>query len=251
MKITELLVESEQIQEGPLLNKLGTAMGTVAGTAAKGVGALAGGVAGMKAAAKKGFKAGKQQVAKAGDKPAVKADPAQAAPAQPAGDSATAQGVKSGINKALGAQAFAVDPNVPSAQDGGAQAAQQPAAKPAPAAQPAAPAAAAAPAATADQTLYMKVKADISKLDKKGKQRIMSMLQKELGSAPAAAPAKPAAQPAPAAKPAPVQKAVRGKPVKVGGAAPDAKPAAKTVQTAGKENKGTMVAEGFSLFRKH
>jgi hypothetical protein len=240
MKITELLVESQQIQEGPLLNKIGSAMGNVAGTAAKGLGAVAGGVAGMKAAAKKGFKAGKTQVAKAGDKPAVKATPAQAAPAQPAGDSATVQGVKSGLNKALGAQAFDVDPNVPSAQG------QKPA-QPAQQTSQSQQAAPTAQQAAQAQTVYMQVKANIEKLDKKGKQRILALLQKELGSSPTA---QPAAAPAPVQQTAPRSVRTGNKKVQTTSAKPAAKPAAQKV-TASKENLGNMVAEGFTLFRKH
>ncbi len=61
MKINEVL------NEGPFLNKIGTAVGNAVGTAAKGVGAVAGGIAGLGAAAKKGFAAGKSTVAGAGD----------------------------------------------------------------------------------------------------------------------------------------------------------------------------------------
>jgi hypothetical protein len=59
----------------------------------------------------------------------------------------------------------------------------------------------------AGQTMYAQVKANIDKLDKKGKQRILQLLQKSMaapaakpaaGAAPAAAPA---ATPAPAAEP--------------------------------------------------
>jgi hypothetical protein len=81
----------------------------------------------------------------------------------------------------------------------------------------------------AGQTLYAQVKAQVGQLDKKGKQRIMQLLQKSLAQ-PAAAPAKgaapaagaqaaPAAQPAanPAANPAqaaPAQTAPAAEPVK-------------------------------------
>ena len=46
MKISEILVESQQVDEGPLLNKIGAGIGKVAGTVAKGIGAVAGGVVG-------------------------------------------------------------------------------------------------------------------------------------------------------------------------------------------------------------
>jgi len=44
MRINEILVESA-LEEGPILNKIGSGIGKVAGTVAKGVGAVAGFVA--------------------------------------------------------------------------------------------------------------------------------------------------------------------------------------------------------------
>jgi len=67
MKITEILVESKELKEGPILNKIGTAVGRGAGAAAKAVGAVAGGVAGLGKAIKKGFQAGKATVGGADD----------------------------------------------------------------------------------------------------------------------------------------------------------------------------------------
>ena len=57
MRITEILTESQlqQLDEGPILNKIGTTVGNVAGGVAKGVGAVAGGIAGLGSAFKKGF----------------------------------------------------------------------------------------------------------------------------------------------------------------------------------------------------
>jgi hypothetical protein len=72
MRINELLVESQQLDEGPF----GQAVGKAVGGVAKGVGAVAGGIAGIPGAVKKGFKAGKAAVS--GD-PAV--DATQPAPA--------------------------------------------------------------------------------------------------------------------------------------------------------------------------
>ena len=57
MKIIELVEARDPLEEGPILNKLGTMAGNAVGTVAKGVGAVAGGVAGAWDAAKKGFKA--------------------------------------------------------------------------------------------------------------------------------------------------------------------------------------------------
>ena len=219
MRIQEILIESHQLDEGPILNKIGTAVGKGVGTLAKGVGAVAGGVAGLGSAVKKGFQAGKATVGGAGDDPAAPA--AGAAPAaKPKGFLA---GVKAGQSQGISALTN------PAADE------EDPAAAPAPAAG-AAPAGAATtpPSATdinkagpkgtaaakplqgaskvaaaktgaalagqdqaqAGQTMYTQVKANIDKLDKKGKQRILQLLQKSM-SAPAAEPA-PAAGAAPA-----------------------------------------------------
>lgn len=123
--------------------------------------------------------------------------------------------------------------------------------------------------AQAGQTMYSQVKANIDKLDKKGKQRILQLLQKSM-----AAPAKPAAGKSlpntmanapvsktntakpgnPNAVPAPVAPAATTtapagkKPVRVTGKKA-AQPAPQQ-QMAGKINTGSMVLEGFSLFRK-
>ena len=67
MKIHEILIESHQLDEGPILNKISSAVGKGVGTLAKGVGAVAGGVAGIGDAVKKGFQAGKATVGGAGD----------------------------------------------------------------------------------------------------------------------------------------------------------------------------------------
>jgi len=71
MRLNEILTEDQELQEGPLLNKIGTGIGNVVGGVAKAAGAVAGGIAGLGAAAKKGFQAGKQTVAGAGDEPAA------------------------------------------------------------------------------------------------------------------------------------------------------------------------------------
>ena len=161
--------------------------------------------------------------------------------------------------------------------------------------------------AQAGQTMYTQVKANIDKLDKKGKQRILQLLQKSM-AAPAAGGAAPVGKPAAGGAPAntmanaPVSKTNTAKPgnpnaAPAAGAAPAAEPAAgqsapkktggkvagqvsmtpsavakrakrtaaasansagagafgqmaKQAQTAGKINTGSMVLEGFSLFRK-
>ena len=362
MRIQEILIESHQLDEGPLLNKIGTAVGKGVGTLAKGVGAVAGGVAGLGSAVKKGFQAGKATVGGGGD-----ADPAAggAATAKPAAGGASTQpkgflaGVKAGQNQGLSA---INDPNVVGKSSSGAAAgAEDPAAvaatpAPAPAAGATTPPSAtdinkAGPKGTAQakpiqgtvakqaaaktgaalagqdqaqagQTMYTQVKANIDKLDKKGKQRILQLLQKSM-SAPAAGGAAPtgAAPAAGGAMGAMAGQLAKGTPPAAGGAAapttmanapvsktntakpgnPNAVPAAeptaapaaptktggkvagqvsqtpgavakrakrtaaasaktagagafgqmaKQAQTAGKINTGSLVLEGFSIFRK-
>jgi hypothetical protein len=186
MKITEILVENQQVDEGPLLNKIGAGIGKVAGTVAKGVGAVAGGVAGLGSAVKKGFQAGKQTVAGAGDEPAADAGAAPAANTATSGTTpATKAAPKTKTTPAAsGAPATSAPASNTTPAASGAPATSAPAASSAPASEPA-----------AGGTAYAQVKANIDKLDKKGKQRILATLQKEVGAAPAAKPAAPAAKP--------------------------------------------------------
>lgn len=213
MRINELLNESEKLEEGPLANKIGTAVGKGVGTLAKGVGAVAGGIAGLGSAVKKGFSAGKATVAGGGDE-----EPAAAGTAPAAGGAADSSAANKSVAGAFkqGLAGNKIKTDMPAAPAGGGAApADKPAAAPAaqPAAEPAAttePAAAASPATApagggaapaggaaanpaadkAGQTMYAQVKANIDKLDKKGKQRILQLLQKSVGApAPAAAPA--------------------------------------------------------------
>jgi hypothetical protein len=186
MKITEILVESQQLDEGPLLNKIGAGIGKAAGTVAKGIGAVAGGVVGAGKALAKGYQAGKATVGAAGDDTGT--DPAGTDATEPAaGGTATTTPAAKTKPAAGGAAATS-----PTASGTAPAATNAPAAKtksavggtPAPAAGGAAPA--------AGGTAYAQVKANIDKLDKKGKQRILQTLQKEVGAAPAAT-AKPAA----------------------------------------------------------
>jgi hypothetical protein len=361
MRIQEILIESHQLDEGPILNKIGSAVGKGVGTLAKGVGAVAGGIAGLGAAAKKGFQAGKSTVSTGGDDadPAATGAPAGgtgAATGAPAGGAGAAVGGASGAaagqavggatatkkpaaggasggsstkpkgfiagvkaGQAQGLSAFN-DPNVVGSSSSGTTPAageEDPAAADVTTPPSAADINKAGPAGTAQakpiqgtaakqaaaktgaalagqdqaqagQTMYSQVKANVDKLDKKGKQRILQLLQKSL-TAPEAKPAAGgamgamagqlakggAAQPntmanapvsktntakpgnpnaAPAAEPAPVAPAATTtapagkKPVRVRG-----KKAAQPVpqqQMASKINTGSMVLEGFSLFRK-
>jgi hypothetical protein len=241
MKISEILVESKQLDEGPLLNKIGSAVGKGVGAVGKGVGAVAGGVAGFGAAVRKGYRAGKATVASGGDY--------YDTPTPNSGDygKTSKDGSKIWNNKTKSWEPYdnsTAEPGAASAADApaaGAAPANAPAAPAnAPANAPAAPEAGAAPAAgaaptaqqinkagpkgtavakaqtgkagqalakttqavagqdqtAAGQTMYAQVKANVDKLDKKGKQRIMQLLQKSLG-----APAAPAAAAAPAPAP--------------------------------------------------
>ena len=284
MKISEVLVESKQLQEGPILNKIGTGVGKVAGTLGKAVGAAAGGVVGLGKAIKKGYQAGRDVVGMAGDKakqpaqagnqtPAQATQPTAAQGAQAAAPAAPAQAAtaaQADPTAAAPAQSTAAPPSTSQINKAGpkgapmARAVQGAGAKQA-LARTTAATAQQAPDAAAD-TLYSQVKANVEKLDKKGKQRLLVLLQKSIaqhatrtkpaaapGAAaqPAAAPATPTAPPAvgATAKPAPAGK----KPVKIASkkkapAAPAA-PAAQP-QTASIVHNGKVIAEGLSLFRK-
>jgi hypothetical protein len=178
MKIHEILVESQQLDEGPMLNKIGSGIGKFAGGAAKALGAVAGGVVGAGSAMKKGFQAGRDTVAQAGD------DEAEApATTQPA---ATTQGAAPAAEPVGGATAQPTAGDVNKAGPSGTAPAKplQGAAKVA--ADKTAAATAGQDQAAAGQTMYAQVKANIDKLDKKGKQRILQLLQKSLTAAPAA-----------------------------------------------------------------
>jgi hypothetical protein len=216
MRINEILTESQQHQldEGPIgsaLGAVGRGIGKAVGGVAKGVGAVAGGVVGAGRALKKGYQAGKAVV---GDDPDPNAgqpgytDPAPAA-AAPAGGAPAAAAPAGGAPAA--APAAAPSGAAPSTQDINAQGP----AGTAPA-KPQTGAAGAALAKTtaavdkqtstkAGETVYAQVKANVDKLDKKGKQRILQLLQKSMATPdpkPTAGAPKPGAAPAPAADPA-------------------------------------------------
>ena len=205
MKITEILVESHGLEEGPMLNKFGSAVGKFAGGVAKGVGAVAGGVAGAGTAMKKGWDAGKAAVARAGD------DEPEAAAGGPETQPSATDINKDGPAGTAQAKPLQGQAKVAADKTAAATADQDP--------------------ATAGQTMYSQIKANIGKLDKKGKQRILQLLQKSMAAPEpqAAAPKAPAAQtaaPKPAPKPAPT--AAQDAPVKPAfGGEPEA-PAAQT-----------------------
>jgi hypothetical protein len=195
MKIIELVETREPIEEGPILNKLGSMAGNAVGTVAKGVGAVAGGVAGAWNAAKKGYQAGRATVGAAGDTapaagPAAgqgtTAAPAAAAAGQPSGQpAANTQPAPTQAGPTAGQGATAAPAAAGQGGNGGGAATQQPAANPA----------------------IASLKAQIDKLDPASKKQLLTTLQKggqaAAPEAPAAAPEAPAAAPeAPAAEPA-------------------------------------------------
>ena len=217
MRINEILTESQlqQIDEGPKLDAAGRAIGGVVSGAAKGLGALAGGVRGAFTALKKGYQTGKAIV---GDDP----DPNAGAPGYTAPADKTAAPTPVADPKA--APTPAPDPKAAPTPAPDPKAAPTPSTTPPSAADinaqgpegsaPAKPqtgdagkALAKTDAVTdkqtttkAGETVYAQVKANIDKLDKKGKQRILQLLTKSL-SAPVAPPVKTPA-PKPAADPA-------------------------------------------------
>lgn len=221
MKINEILVEHQQLDEGPL-GSLARGAGKVIGGVAKGVGALAGIPGGIKKAFQKGKQAstdvigGTGQGADAAAPDAAKNEPddlatAAAARAQAAGDNepaATPADSGTGYKPADITQK-SIDQQGPK---GTAPASMSSATK--------AAVAKTAQAADGDptkaaQTLYAQVKSQINQLDKKGKQRILQLLQKSMTAAPAAPAAAPAAEPAaaPAAAPATTTPAATTPPV--------------------------------------
>ena len=232
MRINEILTESQlqQLEEGPIgsaLGAVGRGIGKVAGGLAKGVGAVAGGVVGAGRAMKKGYQSGKAFV---GDDP----DPNKGQPGydgSAAGTAPAAGGTAPAPAASGAAPAPTSSTTPPTAQDINAQGPAGTA--PAKAQTGAAGQALAKTTAVVDkqqaqsqekanQTVYAQVKANVDKLDKKGKQRILQLLQKSVAAPAPAAGATPAANPggAPAAAPA-------ADPAAATAAAPAADPAAK------------------------
>jgi len=195
MRINDLLTENQQLDEGPL-GTVGKAIGKGVGGLAKGVGAVAGGIAGIGGALKKGYQTGKATVAGQPDPnaepeaPATKptagaaptqaaptqAAPTQAAPAAAAGTAPTAQQINKAGPKGTapaktqtGAAGQALAKTTAVVDKAQSQSQEK-----------------------ANQTVYAQVKANIDNLDKKGKQRILQLLQKAV-AAPAAEPAAGAA----------------------------------------------------------
>jgi hypothetical protein len=212
MRINELLVESQQLDEGPF----GQAVAKGVGGLAKGVGAVAGGIAGIPGAVKKGFKAGKSAVQ--GDPAAdtTQTAPTQTAPAAAASTQAAPvkkPGLLQKIGKAAGefkqgyqqGQSDIAEPattatDINAQGPKGTAAAKTQSGAAAQAIQKTAQATQGASAEKVGQTVYAQVKSQINQLDKKGKQRILQLLQKSITTPPATpAAAAPVTTPAPAA----------------------------------------------------
>jgi hypothetical protein len=216
MRINEILTESQlqQLEEGPKLDAFGRGIGKFAGGVARGVGAVAGGAVGAYNALKKGYQSGKAVV---GDDPDPGAGaPGYTDPVDPAArtaNTAPAPGEVAPAANRSGPTPATVDSPAPapstttppSAADINAQGPQGSA--PAKAQTGDAGRALARSTAVVDktqaqnqekanQTVYAQVKANVDKLDKKGKQRILQMLQKSMSMpAPGAAPKAGAAAP--------------------------------------------------------
>ena len=198
MRIQEILTESqlEQLDEGPLdaigsvAKGAGKLAGKVIGGVAKGVGAVAGAYGGIK----KAFGAGKQastdyigNVGKGTNVDVGDADPA-AAPTGGGAAAPAAAPAGGGAAAPAAAPAAASTTTPPTAQDINAQgpAGTAPAkAQTGAAGQALAKTTAAVDQQTTDkagQTVYAQVKANVDKLDKKGKQRILQLLQKSMAA---------------------------------------------------------------------
>jgi hypothetical protein len=277
MKISDILVESKQLNEGPFTQSIG-----------RGFGKVAKGVSNIGKDLKTGFKAGYsgEQPPAAPNAAPVKQPPAapNAAPVKKK-ENPTWAGVKQGFSRAFGSGSNYYDTPTPNSGEYGKlsrdgskiwnnkskswEPYDTSTAEPANATAAGAGAAPANAPADAEpttqqinkagstktpqtqqggQTMYAQVKANIDKLDKKGKQRIMQLLQKNLGAPATNAPATntPAGvQPAVDSR-APAEKSAR-KPAKPTQAEIDAdreRIMGSIVRT------GKVVAESFSLFRK-
>ena len=242
MRINDLLTENQQLDEGPL-GTVGKAIGKGVGGLAKGVGAVAGGIAGIGGALKKGYQTGKATVAGQPDpnaepeapatKPTAGAAPTQAAPTQAAPTQAAP--TQAAPTQAAPAAAAGTAPTAQQINKAGPKGTAPAKTQTGAAGQALAKTTAVVDKAQAqsqekaNQTVYAQVKANIDNLDKKGKQRILQLLQKAV-AAPAPKPAAGAAAAtttaaAPAAEPA-AEPAATPAAATTTAAAPAAEPAA-------------------------
>jgi hypothetical protein len=239
MRINEILTESQlkQLDEGPIgsaLGAVGRGIGKVASGVAKGVGAVAGGVVGAGRALKKGYQTGKAIV---GDDPDPNAKaPGYTAPAAgaPAAAPAASGAAPAAAPAASGAApAAGVAPTAQQINKAGPKGTAPAKSQTGAAGQALAKTTAVVDKAQgqsqekANQTVYAQVKANVDKLDKKGKQRILQLLQKAV-AAPAPKPAAPAAKPAAGAAAAPAVEPAAEPAATTSAAEPAAEPAATT-----------------------
>ena len=207
MRINEILTESQlqQLEEGPKLDAVGRGVGQAVGGFAKGVGALAGGVRGAFTALKKGYQSGKaivgddpdpnagkpgytapvDQTAPAPDPkvaPAPVADPKVTPAPEPAPAPSTTTPPSAAEINAQGPEGSA--PAKPQTGDAGKALAKSTAVVDKTQAQS---------QEKANQTVYAQVKANVDKLDKKGKQRILQLLTKSVAAPQPKSAADPAA----------------------------------------------------------
>ena len=176
MRIQEIISETTQLDEGPILNKIGSGIGKAVGGLAKGVGAVAGGIAGIGSAVKKGYQAGISTVGGAGD------DPGAATP--PAGSSGAATPPAAGATTPPGAAGAATPPAAGATTPPGAAKADP---------------AGGAGAAKADPAAEASVKAiqqQVDKLSPDAKQKLLTKLQTSIEQGGQSAKENPTAQPA-------------------------------------------------------
>lgn len=251
MRINEILVESK-LDEGPmgsLVKAAGRGVGKAVGGVAKGVGAVAGGIAGIGSAFKKGFSAGKSTVAGEPDPNATKSAAPIPSSSTPAASSSPGQNAAPDQTQAnlakTGNPVGAPNDQTPAAP----AAAVTPTSAPAASAKPADATAAPAADPKAD-TVYAQAQKAIAGLAPEQKKEVVAMIQAD--PKVKASLAKPAAQKPAAASTAPqaVAKPKIKQPLKIKGAKQVA-PQSQQQLAASKENLGNMVAEGFSIFRKH
>ena len=199
MRIQEILTESqlEQLDEGPLdaigsvAKGAGKLAGKVIGGVAKGVGAVAGAYGGIKKAFGAGKQASTDYIGNVGK--GTNVDVGDEDPAAPAGGGATAPVAPAGGGAAAPAGGGAAAPTAPASTTTPPSAAEINAQGPegsAPAKAQTGDAGKALAKSTAvvdqqttdkaGQTVYAQVKANVDKLDKKGKQRILQLLQKSM-----------------------------------------------------------------------
>ena len=189
MRIQEIILESTQIDEGPILNKIGSGIGKAVGGLAKGVGAVAGGIAGIGSAVKKGYQAGKSTVGGAGDDPGAATPPAAGAATPPAGSSGAA-------TPPAGSSGAATPPGAAKADPAGGAGAATPPAGGAGAATPPAGGAGAAKADPAAEASVKAIQQQVDKLSPDAKQKLLTKLQTSIEQGGQSAKENPTAQPA-------------------------------------------------------